>query len=111
MSIEIIRKKGKYKNKYGIYLENLPGYCQQVLIDNPLSRSSFENDDQFTQVIFKMTEMSISHKNKYKFYYNPYSETISQYNEILDLSRLVEWECSICKKEIQAEISSFSINN
>ena len=58
MSIEIIRKKGKYKNKYGIYLENLPGYCQQVLIDNPLSRSSFENDDQFTQVIFKMTEIS-----------------------------------------------------
>jgi len=99
------------RNGNRIYFKNVKPYQKRVIRENPLLKNRIADDDQFILILFKIADMERSHKMKSKLYYNPYSERITDYNEILDFSRLIEWNCAICNAEIQSEISNFKIEN
>lgn len=112
MSIpKIIRKAGPYKRKYGILLEHLKPYQQRILFDNPLIKEDLKTDDQFVQILFKIADMEQSHKNKRKVYYNPYTETITTYEKILEQSQWVDWSCAICNSDMVSQMAHFKMDN
>lgn len=108
---KIIRKAGPNRRKYGILLDGLDPWYQRVLFDNPLIKEELKVDDQFVQVLFKIADMERSHKRKHKMYYNPYTEEITDYSEVLEQSLLIDWNCAICRTSIQSEVANFKIAN
>lgn len=94
-----------------IFFKNVKPYQKRVIRENPLLKDKIKDDDQFILVLFKIADMERSHKMKNKLYYNPYTEEITEYSDVLGFSRLIEWKCAICTKDIQSEISNFSIEN
>lgn len=112
MSVKIERVwGGKKKRKYGIILENIDPWYQKVLFENPLIKEDLKTDDQFVQVLFKIAEMERAHKVKDKLYYNPYIEEITYYDDIIEHSKLIDWNCAICNVDIKSEIGNFKMDN
>jgi hypothetical protein len=102
---KIIRKGDK------ISFRNIKPYHKKLIRENPLLKNKIKDDDQFILILFRIADMERSHKMKNKLYYNPYTEDITEYNDVLDFSRLIEWNCAICTKNILSEISKFNIEN
>ena len=107
---QIIRKKGPYHRKFGIFLDNLKPYQRDLLKKNLLLRD-FAGDDQFILILFKLEEMSIVAKRNDKLYYNPYKDIITSFEEIQRDSQIVDWKCAICGDDIKSIIAEFDIKN
>lgn len=108
---KIERKAGPYKRKYGILLEHLKPWHAAVLFNNPLVKEDLKTDDQFVQVLFRIAEMEKSHKRKHKVYFNPYTNDVTSYKEVIEESQQLDWNCAICNDEIQSTIAEFNIKN
>jgi len=108
---QIIRRTGPWKSKCGIMLKNLKPYQQRILLENELLKEDFKTDDAFVGILFKIADMEQSHTYKHKLYYNPYTETVTTYEEVLEQSQWHEWSCAICNHDIQAKMAEFDIGN
>ena len=62
-------------------------------------------------ILFKIADMEQSHKYKHKVYYNPYDDSISTYEKVIEQSQIIDWNCAICNDEIQSQEGEFSMSN
>lgn len=112
MSIyKIVRQQGPHKNRHGIKLSTVKPYLHKILFDYGLIDEYLKTDDQFVSVLFKIAEMELSCKRKNKLYHNPYNDEITTYDEVIEQSNLIKWNCAICNIEIESKIAEFDINN
>lgn len=109
--VKFVRSKGFHKGIHGIRFKELKPYQAKFLQDNLLIRPNASTDDRYVQVLFKILEYEIHHKDHLKLYYNPYTEQISSYDEILEDAKMLNWKCSICRCDMKSEMGNFEIKN
>ena len=101
---------GWYKRRHGILLENLPPLKQKLLLDNNYLKW-LDSDTQAFEVIFKVEDMNEHEKNPNKILWNPFRETFTTLKEVEADSNLIDWNCAICKTDIQSRMNSKKIEN
>jgi len=106
----IVRRRGPFKLQFGIRLKNLKPSHQKILLKNPLIRDYAQND-QYIQVLFRIADMESQHKNQHKVYYNHHTETVTQYEDVVEAAETIDWLCAICKTPIKANMYDFHIPN
>lgn len=105
------RSKGYHKSVFGIRYTGLKPYQIRFLEDNQLMRKHATVDDRYVQVLLRILEYEIHHKDHLKLYYNVYTDSVSSYDEILEDSRRIKWLCSICRSQIVSEMGNFEVGN
>jgi hypothetical protein len=109
--VKFVRAQSYHKRLYSIRLKELKPYQIKFLEDNPLISKHAKHDDRYVQVLFKILEYETHHKDHLKLYYNPYTSKISNYDEILEDAKMLNWQCSICSCSIKSEMGNFEIGN
>ena len=109
--VKLVRAQSYHKRLYSIILKELKPYQIRFLEDNPLIREHAKHDDRYVQVLFKILEYEIHHKDHLKLYYNVYTDRVSSYEEILEDSKRINWMCSICRCDIKSEMGNFNVDN
>jgi hypothetical protein len=109
--VKFVRAQSYHKRLYSIRLKELKPYQIRFLEDNPLIREHAKHDDRYVQVLFKILEYEIHHKDHLKLYYNVYTDRVSSYEEILEDSKRINWMCSICRCDIKSEMGNFNVDN
>ncbi len=70
-----------------------------------------DSDTQAFEVIFKVEDMNEHEKNPNKILWNPFRETFTTLKEVEADSNLIDWNCAICKTDIQSRMNSKKIEN
>jgi hypothetical protein len=109
--VNFVRARGRSRGLYGIRFKDLKPYQIKFLENNPLIRKNASTDDRYIQVIFRILEYETHYKDHLKLYYNVYTGKISNYDEILEDAKKLDWNCSICSCDIKSEIGNFEIKN
>jgi hypothetical protein len=109
--VKFVRSRGYHKGAHGIRFKELKPYQAKFLEDNTLIRPHASTDDRYVQILFRILEYEIHYKDHLKLYYNPYTEQISSYDEILEDAKMLNWKCSVCRCDIKSEMSNFEIDN
>lgn len=110
-SFKVIRRNfGWYKRRFGIMLDPLLPY-QREFLKNNLYLRDIVDEDQPLLAIFKILEMEQQNKRSRKWWYNPYTDSISTYKEIIESSNYVDWNCAICNVDIKSNMNDFSTVN
>jgi hypothetical protein len=109
--LHFVRSRGRNRGLYGIRFKELKPYQVKFLENNPLIRKNASTDDRYVQVIFRILEYETHYKDHLKLYYNTYTGKISNYEEIIEESKKLDWKCSVCSCDIKSEIGNFEIKN
>ena len=109
--IKIIRKNyGWYHRRHGILLDPLPIECQRLLLNHIFIRD-IAYHDQTLRVLFHIVDMEHDNKMSRKWWWNPYTQEVTLYKDIVRDSNYLDWNCAICNTIIKSEIGDFEISN
>lgn len=96
---------GWFNRRFGILLENLPPLKQRLIKENHYVRY-LERDPQAVEIVFIIEDNLDYAKAHEKTYWNPYTDSFSNYRQLLKDSSLVDWQCAICDADIQCRTDS-----
>ena len=93
---------GWYKRRHGILLENLPPLKKKLLLEHNHMKWLDSDVDAF-EIIFKVEDMNEHEKNPNRILWNPFRETFTNIKELEKDSDLIDWNCGICKVEMDSK--------
>jgi len=108
---KIVRKNyGWYKRRFGIIFNTLNPHHQKLLKENRFIKK-YSDDDNFVQILFRISDMEQQNKNLKSFWYNPVRDEVTTKKDIHKAHREVEWNCAICKEDIVSTMDNFNTEN
>jgi len=101
---------GQKTRKHRILLENLPPAKQKLLLENGYFKW-MSGDPQLFEIIFATEDAHDFNKNVDPVRWNPYREEFTELSLLQADSRLVDWQCAICRTPIRADSEDLSMSN
>jgi hypothetical protein len=96
--------------KHGIILKGLKPLYQQTLKKHEFIKEHCE-DDRFVNIMFGIVDREARSKNKSKYFIDPTDLEVKPRKRLVDEIKIIPWNCSFCKKEIQSKMDDFSVKN
>ena len=106
----IKRTNGPYpRNKFGIKYNSIAKQQRRLLVEYPIIADR-AHDDQFLKIVFNICRHHKSDQDN-KYYYDWSKDELAQLNTLKNNYKLIDWQCAISNKPIQANINDFSAQN